>query len=181
MNFSDMLWRRKFSLNLYKSLKVPMAKMTFTSDFTKTERGDLYPLIDKEDGAEEFVCPAKYAVRGGASERLLSAFFPYVTARMDISSVSGSAGFAFVGEGARCTVTVEDDGWNTNAVITHEGGEQRVKIPRDIEDGFALIVSARPGWFDVYTARNDVIESIVSVDGEYLFACNKVQGSVSLS
>jgi hypothetical protein len=58
MTFSDMTFVRKFSMNFYKNLKIPTAKMTFTSDFTDTERGDLYPIIKKDAGLTEYVRPA---------------------------------------------------------------------------------------------------------------------------
>ncbi|MBQ8381052.1 MAG: hypothetical protein IJY18_04085 [Clostridia bacterium] len=164
MNFSDMNFKRKFSMNFCKTLKVPMSKMTFTSDFTNTERGDLYPIIYKESGAVEHVCPAKYSVNYGTVERLLCAFFPFATHKMKIKKVSGSVGFAFVGPEARCTVVIEDDGWNTSIVAAYEGEEKRVKIPRDIEGELALVVSARPGSFDVYISANGVLDYVTTVN-----------------
>ena len=150
-------------MNLSKSLKVPMSAMTFTSDFTVTARGDLYPIIAKDESAEEFVCPSGYSVRGGSAERLLAAFFPFLTAKMTIGAVSGAAGFAFVGPDARCTVTVENDHWSTSVCVAHEGGEERVKIPRDFEGEFALVVTARPGWFDVYISEDGKHSLVKSV------------------
>ena len=164
MNFSDMSWSRKFSMNLYKNLSVPMASMTFTSDFTKTERGDLYPIIEKDEGAVECVTPARYTVSGGYAERLMCAFFPFGTYKMYISEVCGTAGFAFVGPDARCTVLLENDNWNTTIVLTHEGGEERIRIPRDINESFALVVSARPGWFDIYISESGHFDYIKSVN-----------------
>ena len=158
MNFSDMTFIRKFSMNLYKNLNVPLSKMTFTSDFISTERGDLYPLISSDEGTREHVCAAGYSVSGGKAERLMAEFFPYGTYKMKISSVKGRAGFAFVGPSVRAEVTVEMDEWETAIVIKHNDGEEKLPLHREICDSFALIVTARPGHFDVYISEDDCIE-----------------------
>lgn len=160
-------------MNLCKTHSVPMSKMTFTSDFTDTVRGDLYPLISKTDGAAEHVCPAKYTVSGGTVERMVAAFFPFATYKMSIESVCGAAGFAFVGPDARCTVAIEDDGWNTCVVICHDGGESRVKIPRELPDDCSLVVSARPGCFDVYISSFGKFEFITTANVPSFSASNR--------
>ncbi|MBR6793204.1 MAG: hypothetical protein IKM48_02460 [Clostridia bacterium] len=45
MDFSNITFRRKFSLNLYKNQKISMGKMVFSKDFVQDRRGDLYPVI----------------------------------------------------------------------------------------------------------------------------------------
>ena len=157
MNFSDMTFIRKFSLNLYKNLSVPISAMTLTSDFTDTVRGDLYPLIAKDDTATEVVAGAKYSVIGGAAERMVAAFFPFATYKLYIEKVSGEAGFAFVAGDARCTVTLQNDDWSTGISVKHSEGEETFKVSREISGGVCLIVSARPGHFDIYTERDGII------------------------
>ena len=164
MNFSDMTFIRKFSLNLYKSLNVPLSKMTLTSDFTDTVRGDLYPLITKDEGTVETVAGARYSVCGGSAERMVAAFFPYATYKLTIDDVVGSAGFAFVAGQVRCTVLLENDSWSTSIAVTHADGVERVRISREIDDGVALLVSARPGFFELYTESEGRITFIKSVE-----------------
>ena len=74
MKFSEMTWRRQFSLNMYKNLKLPMAEMSFARDFTDKVRGDLYPLIAKSEGATEYVGAGAYTLhsQNGYSERLFT-------------------------------------------------------------------------------------------------------------
>ena len=157
MNFSDMTFIRKFSLNLYKNLSVPISSMTLTSDFTDTVRGDLYPLIAKDDKATETVLGAKYTVNGGTAERMVAAFFPFATYKLYIEKVSGAAGFAFVSGDVRCTITLQNDDWSTSILVKHSDGEETFKVSREINGGVCLIVSARPGYFDIYTERDGII------------------------
>ncbi len=53
MSFPVDIFRRKFSLNHNRILGVKLADMTFTSDFYDGERGDLYPVVHKCEGARE--------------------------------------------------------------------------------------------------------------------------------
>ena len=163
MNFSDMTFIRKFSLNLYKSLNVPMSKMTFTSDFISTVRGDLYPLVESSDSTVEKLSLSAYSTASGHAERVIAGFFPFATSRVNIASVSnGAAGFAFVNPSARVAVYLENDGWENNIVIKHNDGEKKVLLAHEIDDSFALIVTARPGFFDIYVSRSGVMEFVVS-------------------
>ncbi|MBR2650855.1 MAG: hypothetical protein IKD45_04275 [Clostridia bacterium] len=151
-------------MNLYKSLSVPMAQMTFTSDFTNTVRGDLYPLIKSEGNVTEHVAPGKYSVSGGCAERLMCAFFPFATYKMTITEVSGSAGFAFVAPSARCDILLENDNWNTVITVAHNDGCESIKVPREMESGLTLVISARPGAFDIYTDSEGNLIYVKSVN-----------------
>ncbi len=164
MNFSDMNFIRKFSMNMCKNLEIPLSKMTFTSDFTVTDRGDLYPLIASSGNITENVSPAGYKTVGnGYVERLLASFFPYATYKMKITSLSGAAGFVFrAPNGAKAEVMLDSDDWET--VISFYDGERANKthVPSDIGEGFELIVSLRPKHFDVYVSKNGAIYHITT-------------------
>lgn len=162
MNFSDMTFIRKFSMNLYKNLNIPLSKMTFTTDFISTVRGNLYPLIASSEGVCEHVSVIGYSVSGGSVERLLAEFFPYCTYKMKLASVNGAAGFAFAGPNARTEILVEKDEWETYVSVKHSSGEEKFPLHREIADGFAIIVTARPGYFDIYTADGDKIEFLAT-------------------
>ena len=165
MNFSDMIFRRKFSMNLRKNLKIPMAKMTFTSAFLDTVRGDLYPVISASEGAVEHVNLHGYRVNaeGGHVERLMSAFFPYATYAMAIDELDGSAGFVFVGPNARVEISVLHEDWETYVVVDHSGGKEKLKFSHDIEGDFSLVVSNIRGNFHLYIAEDDKLHFIKNV------------------
>lgn len=149
-------------MNLYKNLSIPLSKMTFTSDFISTERGDLYPLISSDENVHEHVTPSGYSISGGKSERLMAEFFPYGSYKMKLSSVMGYAGFAFVGPDARVEVVVEKDEWETAVVVRHNDGEEKFQLHKEVCDGFALVVSARPSCFDIFIADDDKIDYLAS-------------------
>ena len=161
MNFSDMTFIRKFSMNLCKNLNVPLSKMTFTSDFTNTERGNLYPIIDTEGDITENVHSGVYSTTGnGFTERLMAEFFPYATYKMNICSVDGYAGFVFASAESKVKIVVEYDGWESTITASHGDVSTNVHLPCDIDDDFSFIVTARPGFFDVYVSKSDRIQFV---------------------
>lgn len=162
MNFSDMTFRRQFSLNFRKNLKVAMSKMTFTSSFTDTVRGDLYPIIEKDGEITENVSSSVYSVntKGGFIERLMGSFFPFASYKMNINHAKGYAGFVFRAPSARIEVLFESGEWESYVSFTHEGGTQRFTIDRELPEKFSFIVSARRSTFDIYTECGGSIDYI---------------------
>ena len=112
--------------------------MTFTSDFTVTDRGDLYPLVAHQGDMSESVSPSGYTVMGeGYVQRLLASFFPFATYKMKITSLRGAAGFVFrSANGAKAEVMIESDDWET--VVSFFDGERvsKTHVPSEIGEGF---------------------------------------------
>lgn len=162
MKFSEMNFKRKFSLNFRKDLRLPMAKMTFTSRFLETDRGDLYPVISRTEGAEEYASLHGYSVvaEGGHVERLMCEFFPFATYSMTVKELSGTAGFVFAGPDALCEIFVSHEDWETFIVVRHENGEERVRFYHEIDGEFSLVVSARQGNFDIYVGEDEKLHFI---------------------
>jgi len=161
MKLSEMTFRRKFSLNLYKSLSCPLAEMTFTTDFTDTVRGDLYPIIKKTEGTEETVLHEGYRVKGSAT-RLFAAFFPYATYKMTVGELCGSAGFVFSAPATSCAVKARPTDSGREIAIAHEGGEETLALPEKCSGVFEMIVSLRPGHFDIFYCVSGVIDYLGS-------------------
>lgn len=190
-----MTFSRKFSLNFRKNLRVPMTKMTFTSDFTNTVRGDLYPIIEKVGEVNESVCSSVYTVKanGGSVERLMGAFFPFATYQMDIKSADGSAGFVFAAPEARAEILFEKGEWESYISIKHNDGDARFILEGELPESFSLLITARCGFFDIYTGIDGSIDLIGSAEVPSFRASNndsfyhkakvhvKLCGSVSLS
>lgn len=139
-----------------------MAKMTFTSRFLETDRGDLYPIINKTEGAEEFANLHGYTVSAeeGYVERLMCAFFPYATYSMTVRELHGSAGFVFCAESAECEIYLLHEDWETFIVIKHGEEEERVKFYHEIDGELSLVVSARVGNFDIYIGESGKLHFI---------------------
>ena len=159
MKFSDMNWIRQFSLNMYKSLKLPLAEMSFACDFTNTVRGDLYPVIQKSEDAAEYVGAGSYTLhsKDGYSQRLLCAFFPYATYKMSFASLSGAGGFVFAAKETSARIIAERDEWEISLTAICGELTEKIKLNPNHTDDFSIIVSARPGKFDVYTENDGAI------------------------
>ena len=56
MDFSNIIFRRKFSTSMFKNQQIKTGEMTFTKDFVSaTDVSDLYPIIEKSDDCDEAV------------------------------------------------------------------------------------------------------------------------------
>ena len=145
MHIYEKTFHRLFSLSMYKTLKLPLGQMTFTKDFVNTIRGDLYPvLLAKSENCTETVADNRYSVGCGKVTRLLGQFFPYATYAVSFDRLEGSAGFVF--RTASCEASVS---YNGTALICSTGDSYPLAESLD-----TLIVSCRPGAFDVYTEIN---------------------------
>ena len=164
MNFSDMTFKRQFSLNFRKNLKVAMSKMTFTSSFTDTVRGDLYPIIEKQGNVAENICSSVYSVNSndGYIQRLMSSFFPFATYKMDINHMVGYAGFVFRYGSSKVEVLLESGEWESYISFTQGGETQRFALNFELPKKISLIVTSRKGTFDLYVGYGGSIDYVGS-------------------
>ncbi len=148
-------FRRKASLNLYKNPKMILSKMTFTSDFTDSERGNLYPLKAKSGDVTETVDGAGYSVSGdGYAVRLLGGFFPYANYEADI--LCGKGGFVFsCGNNFFSAIFSRKD----NFIEINENGDTE-RIITDNKSGTRFTVSFCGNDVFVYVAENGKSECV---------------------
>jgi len=66
MDFSKIVFRRKFALTHYKDLQLPLSEMSFAKDFVNDDRGDPYPVLYKSETCVEEVKNNRYAVLAGS-------------------------------------------------------------------------------------------------------------------
>ena len=142
MNLKTTEFKRQFSQSMYKNLQLAMAEMSFAKDFVNDTRGDLYPLLQKTEGCTEVVSDHRYTVSCGAAERYFCRFFPYAT--YEAAADGKRFGFDFCLPTAKASVAVSDG----QIVFSSDSGCQTYPMP---EHTAALIVSLRPGFFDIYT------------------------------
>ncbi len=148
---SKMIFRRKFSANLYKQLRLPLAQMTFTSDFIHADRGDLYPMLEKQGDVTEEVSGSAYYVRGtGRLLRLLGQHFPYAT--YEVAAQGGSFGIRITSPEAFAQITTD------GSSIFFTCGEETVSVASDAS---ALVITCRGSFFDVYT-RKEHLERVAT-------------------
>ena len=147
MDIVNSVFKRKFSMSMFKNLQLPLGEMTFTKDFVSDRRGDLYPVLAKSDDCSEKIAANRYFVDGGKAERLVGQFFPYATFEAEFCLQGGACGFGFAIPDAKAYVMRDE------SAITFRCGEQEERVECDAEKG-SLIISCRPGAFDVYVQVN---------------------------
>lgn len=149
MDFSNIIFRRNFSMNLYKNQRIPMGKMTFSKDFVQDRRGDLYPLLEKSEDCAEEIKDSRYLVRRGFSKRWFCQFFPYLTCEL---TASGNAGFCFSFGEAVAEIAKQDE------KLCFTCGGNREEFPVEAGEEWTMIVTNRPGAFDVYFRNQEHIQ-----------------------
>ena len=160
MDFENTEFKRLFSLNLYKYLKLNLAEMRFGKDFTSTRRGDLYPVLEKSEDCRESVEHNQYLLCGGSIKRFVCRFFPYATYELSASVFNGEVGFAFRLPHAEAVCSIRE------AQLHYRCGTRdlSVDLPDWYEKGAAMMVSCRPLAFDFYLEKNGKPEYFWTVE-----------------
>ena len=143
MNLKTTEFKRQFSQSMYKNMQLAMAEMSFAKDFVNDTRGDLYPLLHKDEGTAEFLADHRYHVSGGTARRYFCQYFPYAT--YEAAAVGRRFGFVFRLPHAEATVELSEG----QVVFCGSDGCKTHPLPEP--KSAALIVSLRPGFFDIYT------------------------------
>ena len=148
MNLLYSEFKRKFSLSMYKNLKIKMGEMSFFKDFVNDGRGDLYPILAKSDDCIERVEGNRYSVSAGRVKRLFCQFFPFAT--YEVSFCGGEVGLCFGISPAEATISTAE------GQIRFVCGEHAevISAPSFSAGPGCMIVSCRPGAFDVYFKNN---------------------------
>ncbi len=154
MNPLSFEFKRKFSLSMYKNLKIMMGEMSFSKDFVNDRRGDLYPVLHKTDDCAEHVEHNQYSVTRGTVQRLFCQFFPFATYELSCCGSDGEVGFCFQLPHAEATISVKNDS------VAYQCGRHcdEVLLPDFAKTERTLIVSCRPGAFDIYLKHNGKAE-----------------------
>ena len=98
----EMVFRRKFAVNLYKNLRFPLGEMSLYAHWLDSERGDPYPALTRDGEVMENVTrEATYRVENMGDEvatvrRLLGQHFPYANYEMTLLENGGKVGFSFI-------------------------------------------------------------------------------------
>jgi hypothetical protein len=150
VNFDEIKFQRVFSKSMYKDLKLPLAEMTFTKDFVNDKRGDLYPVIAKDNACVEQIESNRYHIKSGTVERMFTRFFPYATYEISFSNLSGGCGFVFHLADQKAELICKND-----TIYFSDGeNEQNQELCEQLSCT-TMIVSCRPKAFDIYFKQND--------------------------
>ncbi|MBE6631160.1 MAG: hypothetical protein E7623_00510 [Ruminococcaceae bacterium] len=162
MDLHNTEFKRKFSFSPYKSLKLKMGEMSFCKDFINDTRGDLYPILQKTSDCTEYIEHNTYGIRGGTAKRFFCRFFPYASYEFRANIKSGAAGFSFVLPHCEAFVVTSCG----ELIYSCNGKEQRRNIPENLGDDITMIVSCRPGAFDIYYMYDANVEYLCTFKEE---------------
>ena len=151
MILDQVTFKRKFAFTAYKNRKISLGEMTFTKDFVTDRRGDLYPVLDKSNDCVESVIRNQYHVKCGNVTRWIAQFFPYATYEMTAQTMDGKCGFCFTIPQAQAKILV--NGTNIFFSVDNLIAEQH-KLPDWLREKWTLLVSCRPGAFDIFFECN---------------------------
>ena len=150
MNLIYSEFKRKFSMAMYKNLKLKLGEMTFTKDFVNDTRGDLYPVIHKSTNCIETVENNFYTLTNGDVKRMFCQFFPYATYELTVRINEGSAGFCFQLPNGEANISISEN----KLVYSCENNTKKVDLPDFVKEECTVIISCRPKAFDVYFNHN---------------------------
>ena len=161
MDHSKFKFNRVFSMPMYKNMKIKLGEMSFSKDFISDTRGDLYPVRKKSADCAERIEHGKYILEGGEVSRMICRHFPFASYEVTFSGECGEAGFLFDLCGiAVASVTV------CGGDILYSCGETKAKyaIPSAlVQSENTLIISCRPGAFDIYLKINKKPEFVQTI------------------
>lgn len=143
-------FKRVFSFSPYKSMRLPLAQMSFCKDFVNDRRGDLYPIMQKSEDCAEAVLQNRYILQGGSIQRLVCRFFPYATYELKANVKRGAVGLSFLMPHCEASVTVD----GTKALYACGEAYEELALPSFVGSELTVIVSCRPGAFDLYFEQN---------------------------
>ena len=175
----DLHFSRIFAMTPYKSLTLLLAEMSLCKDFIGCGTGDPYPLSKESLLPEETVAHGTYTLRAGRAVRFFTRFFPYASYALCANADAGEVGLLFRLPTTDARITLTKD-----AIRFCEGETERA-LPTPFPFTH-LIVTARPGAFDLYfktegkteffatlsapTFASSHKESVFRKGGVYLFA-----------
>lgn len=152
-------FKRKFSLSMHKNMRIQLGEMTFSTDFTSGERGDLYPRIGQSAAAETV---ADFAYRAsGEAMRMFCQYFPYANYEIDAEVVRGEAGFCFIFPSMRVKIVFAD------GKIRCFCDDNEIKsTAAAVAERAAFSVACRNGAFDIYLNENGNSTYLCSFEDE---------------
>ena len=166
MELSKMTFRRKFSVNPYKKLRLPLGEMSLYKDFVNDKRGDPYPVTVRTGDVSEKIDNAKYIAssnEGGYISRFLTDFFPIASYELCVHEIaSAKVGFSleYNGESA---LSVMADGENIEIAC----GDEKNTVECKLNGGDILSITFRIGAVSVYVDKGErpVLVSDNKLDG----------------
>lgn len=148
-HMENMKFHRLFSQTMYKNRKLLLGEMTFTKDFIRDDRGDLYPVIHKSMDCAEEIENNQYRINAGTVKRMFGVFFPYATYEIDFLLSEGFCGFSFFIPNGKADITYDGE-----KVVFQTAEKKEYVEYSSVCKRVTMMVSCRPGAFDIYFLRS---------------------------
>lgn len=161
MNINELFFRRKFSLSLYKNLRLKLAEAEFSKDVAENRRGNKYPLLFSTGEYSEKVCGGELFFDGVAASAVhyISPFYPYAVNEVTVNGLDGECGFVFEHGEDRIKVSLKS---TEKFGVYFESADVKESIELDGEfvSGMKLSVLVRKNCFDIYISKKNFPEYI---------------------
>ena len=172
MRLEDVKFKRRFCVNYYRNLNLPMGEMSLHKDWLNTgNRGDTYPLTAKSGEVCESVAHERYEVRfngTGLVRRMLFAYFPWYSYDIDFKSLAGEIGFVLTSPNGEVTVTFDKNG---NVKVATPTAVQE-KVCELMARG-TISVAFRGNGVSVYAVKGNEQTLLFDVTDEFLESLTK--------
>lgn len=159
MDINDLFFRRKFSLSLYKNLRLKLACAEFSKDVTEQQRGNKYPLMFSSGEFTEKVCGGEYFFSGGTAARYIAPFYPYAVNEVTVNGLDGECGFVFVRGTDRIQITLNSTD-RLSVCFESGSGKEKIELDCSFVPGMKLSVLVRHNLFDIYISKKDFPEFV---------------------
>ena len=167
MRPNELDFKRRFSVNLYKNLRLKVAEMSMCKDWVNDKRGDPYTVLHRDGEVNERVFGGSYTVKGsGSVARFISGFLPIYTYEFKIKEAERcNMGFLLEGAGKKVSVMLVG---SENAVVEADG--EHYEFDCKAKRGDVCSVTFRSGGLSLYIKRNAIPELICDVSVKALDA-----------
>ena len=162
----EMTFRRRFSINPYKRLRLPLGEMSCFKDWLNDRRGAPYPVVlssEAEETLSESLPDTRYRAENKTDRplyqaRLLGQHFPYATYDIELDELNAREAASGVGVCVmseclpRLTIAARRTDRGLCVFCDVEGDEEIRTLfsERAFEPGMHLIVTCRGKSFDIY-------------------------------
>ena len=159
MDFSNIIFRRKFSMPMFKNLRIKMGEMAFTKDFINaSDVTDVYPIIEKSSDCIETIENSIYKNTSGKIERWFCEFFPHATYEITAQSFGGKVGLSLAIRDAKAEIL-----FDKNSLYFYSDEMQKtMPLPDYIDGEISMAVTCELSSFHIYFRVNGELKYFTS-------------------
>lgn len=174
MKLHELSFKRRFSVNLYRNLRLKAGEMSMFKDWVNDKRGDPYPVLSRRGEVYEEIKNASYCLfsaTGGEIRRFLGGFFPVYTYEFRIGKMKNCGmGFAIAFESGNEILRIM---LNSGGKVTVDTVEEHFECGCGSDEGDVFSVTFRPGGVSVYINRGRRDEPVIDVAPKALDALRR--------